>query len=61
MKTLIATATLTILFLSAGALAGIDARPIAKTNVTVIMKNSLMPVLTKTKTDPCALRRCMDA
>ena len=61
MQTLIAMATLTILFLSAGALTGNESQPTAGTNVTVIMKNGLGPVLTTTRTDPCALRRCMDA
>jgi hypothetical protein len=61
MQTLIATATLAVLFLSAGAFTGNDSQPTAKTNVTVIMKNGLGPVLTTTRTNPCALRRCMDA
>ena len=64
MKTLIATATLTVMFLSAGAFAGSDknltqvaANPIV--NVTVISKNSQWPVLIQTKTDACSLRRCL--
>ena len=64
MKTLSATAPLTIMFLSAGAFAGSDrhttqvaANPIV--NVTVIAKNSQWPVLTQISTDACSLRRCI--
>ena len=66
MKTVIATATLTIMFLSAGAFAGNDTRtaPVAKfeiTNVTVIIKNGQWPVKGQISFDACSLRRCMDA
>ena len=66
MKTVIATATLTIMFLSAGAFAGNDNRtaPVAKseiTNVTVIIKNGQWPVKGQISVDACSLRRCMDA
>jgi hypothetical protein len=66
MKTLIATATLTIMFLSAGAFAGNDTRtaPVAKsqiTNVTVIAKNGQWPVKGQISFDACSLRRCLDA
>jgi hypothetical protein len=64
MKTLIATATLTVMFLSAGAFAGSDknltqlaANPIV--NVTVISKNSQWPVRGNISTDACSLRRCI--
>jgi hypothetical protein len=64
MKTLIATATLTIMFLSAGAFAGSD-KSVTQTaassivNVTVISKNSQWPVLSQISTDACSLRRCI--
>jgi hypothetical protein len=64
MKTLIATATLTIMFLSAGAFAGSDknitqvaANPIV--NVTVISKNSQWPIRGLISTDACSIRRCI--
>lgn len=61
MKTVLTTAALTILFLSAGAFAGNDVRSTKQANVTVIMKNNPGPVLTNSKADPCALRRCWEA
>ena len=66
MKTLIATATLTIMFLSAGAFAGNDTQtaPMAKSqimNVTVISKNGQWPVKGQISFDACSLRRCLDA
>jgi hypothetical protein len=66
MKTLIATATLTVMFLSAGAFAGNDAQmaTAAKSqisNVTVIIKNGQWPVMGQTSFDPCSVRRCLDA
>lgn len=66
MKTLVATATLTIMFLSVGAFAGNDTRnvTIAKspiTNVTVIVKNSQWPVKGQISLYACSLRRCFDA
>ncbi len=66
MKTLIATATLTVMFLSAGAFAGNDTRTatVAKsrvTNVTVIVKNGQWPVKGQTSFDACSVRRCLDA
>jgi hypothetical protein len=66
MKTLIATATLTIMFLSAGAFAGND-MPMATlvkspiSNVTVITKNGQWPVKGQTSFDACSVRRCLDA
>jgi hypothetical protein len=66
MKTLIATATLTIMFLSAGAFAGNDSQMAAGTktpvsNVTVIIKNGQWPVKGQTSLDACSVRRCLDA
>ncbi len=66
MKTLIATATLTVMFLSAGAFAGNDSRTatLAKspvTNVTVIVKNGQWPVKGRIALDACAMRSCLDA
>ena len=66
MKTLIATATLTIMFLSAGAFAANDIKmaTVAKSqisNVTVITKNGQWPVKGQTSFDACSVRRCLDA
>jgi hypothetical protein len=66
MKTLIATAPLTIMFLSAGAFAGNDTHMaiVAKapiSNVTVITKNGQWPVKGQTSFDACSVRRCLDA
>ena len=66
MKTLIATATLTVMFLSAGAFAGNDmtTATTAKSqisNVTVIAKNGQWPVKGQTSLDACSVRRCLDA
>jgi hypothetical protein len=66
MKTLIATATLTVMFLSAGAFAGNDMTTgtVAKSqvsNVTVIAKNGQWPVKGQTSIDACSVRRCLDA
>jgi hypothetical protein len=64
MKTLIATATLTVMFLSAGAFAGNDTTTATQSrisNVTVIAKNGQWPVKGQTSFDPCSVRRCLDA
>ena len=66
MKTLTATATLTVMFLSAGAFAGNDTgtATVAKspvTNVTVIVKNGQWPVKGQISLDACSLRRCREA
>ena len=66
MKTLIVTATLTVMFLSAGAFAGNDIQmaTAAKSqisNVTVITKNGQWPVKGQTSFDACSVRRCLDA
>ena len=61
MKTLIATASLTILFLSAGAFASNNSAPIrAHTNVTVIEKNQSWPVQGRITVEPCADVACYD-
>lgn len=67
MKTLIATAGLTIMFLSAGAFAGNDSGTgpamvtITKSkNVTVIDKNAAWPLPGRITVDPCAANRCID-
>lgn len=67
MKTLIATAGLTIMFLSAGAFAGnrIDASapaaaPALNTNITVIEKNMAWPLPGQITVDPCSVNRCLD-
>lgn len=52
MKTLTATAALTIMFLSAGAFAGNNHRLVPAANLTVIEKNQSWPVA------PCSLVRC---
>ncbi len=66
MKTVLVTATLTIMFLSAGAFAGNDTHttPVAKSqifNVTVIAKNGQWPVKGQMSLDACSVRRCLDA
>ena len=66
MKTLVATATLTVMFLSAGAFAGHGTQmaTVANSqisNVTVITKNGQWPVKGQTSFDACSLRRCLDA
>lgn len=66
MKTVIATATLTVMFLSAGAFAGngIEMAPAANSeiiNVTVISKNGQWPVKGQVSLDACSVRRCLDA
>jgi len=66
MKTVLATASLTIMFLSAGAFAGIETKIAAVatppvTNVTVIAKNGQWPVKGQISLDACSVRRCLDA
>ena len=66
MKTLVATAALTILFLSVGAFAGNDTRnaTVAKSkiiDVEVIFKNGQWPVKGQIGLNACSLRRCHDA
>ena len=65
MKTIAATAALTIMFLSAGAFAGSTHHPVTlvgmqSSNITVIEKNQTWPVWTETTVKPCELTRCID-
>lgn len=63
MKTAIATAALTIAFLSAGAFAGSDqpSRPPAQVwNVTVIVKNQAWPIKPRMTMESCKVARCID-
>lgn len=69
MKTLAASALLSIMFLSAGALAGdrnhhpvIDAVTTRDTaaNVTVVFKNQVWPHPSRISVDPCQIDRCID-
>lgn len=65
MKPLIATAALTLMFLSAGAVHSIGhnrpaARNIDAYNVTVIHKNQAWPVFGIASLDSCQTVRCLD-
>ncbi len=65
MKTLTATAALTVMFLSAGAFAGSGnvSPPVLaghKTNVTVITKNQAWPVRRQIAVTACDISRCID-
>jgi hypothetical protein len=65
MKTTVATAILTVIFLSVGAFAGSAIRiPVAATtghvNVTVIVKNQSWPVMGQITLESCAVNRCID-
>lgn len=65
MKTLTATAALTVMFLSAGAIAGNDphqprATLVQPANMTVIMKNQSWPVKGRITVESCKLNRCID-
>ena len=67
MKTIIATAALTVMFLSAGAFAGnnhrvvLSAGSLMGSNVTVIEKNQAFPVLGKLVVTPCQTEDCSEA
>jgi hypothetical protein len=62
LKTMTLTATLAVMFLSAGAFAGAGNAPmIVNTNVTVIHKNSAWPVKGQITSNICAVRRCIEA
>ncbi len=64
MKTIAASAILSVMFLSAGAFAGSShtvsqpALPKAE-NVTVILKNQAWPMAGQISVDPCAVNRCI--
>ncbi len=67
MKTLITSLILSVLFLSAGAIAG--AEHVRKTqadtamatprNVTILSKNQAWPLAGRISVEPCNLRRCI--
>jgi hypothetical protein len=63
MKTLTLSATLAVMFLSAGAFAGAErATPaLVKANVTIIHKNSIWPLKGLITTEVCAVTRCTAA
>jgi hypothetical protein len=58
MKTTIATALLSIAFLSAGAFARAPVPPALK-NMTVVYKNSVMPLKARLTITPCEAARCL--
>jgi hypothetical protein len=62
LKTLTLSATLAALFLSAGAFAGAPVKsPVtAKSNVTIIYKNSAWPYKGRVVIEGCAASRCID-
>ncbi len=65
MKTTVATAILTVIFLSAGAFAGSGIRqpvtaPAQHANVTVIAKNQSWPVMGQITLESCVVNRCID-
>lgn len=65
MKTLTATAILSIAFLSAGAFAGANDAPEASVsssaeNMTIVIKNQAWPPVGQITVDPCSLSRCID-
>ncbi len=65
MRTLMASAILSVMFLSAGAFAGNTHKsaPAAQpdtANVTVVIKNQAWPLAGRISVDPCALDRCFD-
>lgn len=66
MKTLIATAVLTIMFLSAGAFAGSNAHytqpslVVDAAHTTVINKNMAWPLPGRISVDACQISRCID-
>ncbi len=66
MKTLIATAALTIMFLSAGAFAGSNVHHtpaslvVDTAHITVINKNMAWPLPGRISVDACQISRCID-
>ena len=70
MKTLTTTIILSVMFLSAGAFAGGNSKPLSATkpqaavtdvsNVTVVRKNGAWPIAGQISVDPCSLTRCID-
>ncbi len=66
MKTTLATAALTVVFLSAGAFAGNNNRVVLSagsfgSNVTVIQKNQAFPVLGPIVVEACQYEDCSEA
>jgi len=66
MKTIIATAALTVMFLSAGAFAGNNHRVVLSvgnmgSNVTVMQKNQAFPVLGPIIVEACLNEDCSEA
>ena len=61
LKTTTLSATLAVMFLSAGAFAGANTTPmIANTNVTIIHKNSVWPIKGQITSNACAVSRCVE-
>jgi hypothetical protein len=67
MKTLTTSMLLSVIFLSAGAVAGPDhgtlrapAAPAASGSVTVLAKNGVWPPAGQVSMEPCKVRRCLD-
>jgi hypothetical protein len=66
MKTIIATAALTVMFLSAGAFAGNNHRMVQSaaslmgSNVTVIEKNQAFPILGPITVEVCQVEDCSE-
>ena len=62
LKTMTLSATLAVMFLSAGAFAGANTTPmIVNTNVTIIHKNSVWPIKGQITSNACAVKRCIEA
>ena len=65
MRTLMASAVLSVMFLSAGAFAGNTHNSVATTlpgtaNVTVVIKNQAWPPAGRISVEPCTLDRCIE-
>jgi hypothetical protein len=63
LKTMTLSATLAVMFLSAGAFAGANTTKLmmVNTNVTIIHKNSIWPMKGHITVNACAARRCIAA
>ena len=61
LKTMTLSATLAVMFLSAGAFAGANTTKLmmVNTNVTIIHKNSVWPVKGQITVNACAAKRCV--
>jgi hypothetical protein len=61
LKTMTLSATLAVMFLSAGAFAGANTNKtmMVKTNVTIIHKNSAWPMKGQITVVACAAKRCI--